>query len=186
MIKINIYTRTGDTGYTGTLAGDRVSKASKQITLQGEIDELNCHIGYFNSLLSECTFKEKEELLSISKHLQDGIFSVGSEVSSKFSINKIKKDHIEYLESEIDKILSELPDLKLFQRISGTKEATYCQLIRAITRRCERNFVAYIEELEIDFPISYEFINRLSDFFYVLGRYINHCSGITEDKMKMW
>lgn len=183
---MNIYTRTGDTGYTGTLAGDRVSKASKQIALQGEIDELNSYIGYLNSILLESDMKEKEEMVTTLKYVQDGIFSIGSEVSSKFSITKVKKEHIEILENEIDRLLSLLPKLKLFQRFSGSKEATLCQLIRAVTRRCERSFVDFVEELEIEYPHSYEFINRLSDLFYILGRYINHCCGIVEEPLEMW
>jgi len=183
---MNIYTRSGDTGHTGTLDGDRISKASRQIALQGEIDELNSYIGYFNSILLESSIEEKDEIASILNYIQDGVFSIGSEVSSKFSISKVRKEHIEILEKEIDRLLSELPKLKIFQRLSGCKEATLCQLIRAVTRRCERSFVALIEELEIDYPHSYEFINRLSDFFYILGRYINHCCGIVEEQIKTW
>lgn len=183
---MKIYTRTGDTGSTGTLAGDRVSKASKQITLQGELDELNSYIGYLNSILLESTMNEKEEIVAVLKYIQDGVFSIGSEVSSKFSITKVKKQHIETLENEIDRILLLLPKLKLFQRFSGCKEATLCQLIRAVTRRCERSFVDFVEELEVEYPISYEFINRLSDLLYILGRYINYCCGIIEEPLETW
>lgn len=187
---MGIYTKTGDKGTTGNLLGERVSKASNFIELQGSIDELNSHVGYLNCLLIEndtIVEEQKNILIEDLIEIQNALFNMGVEISMNFTKKKIDKKHIEFLEKEIDRMTGKMPPQTKFILYSGSKEGTYAHVVRSITRRAERVFVKYLNEKEIsEYPDSYLFINRLSDFSFTLARFVNFIQNKPETIMKEW
>ncbi|MBU5593260.1 cob(I)yrinic acid a,c-diamide adenosyltransferase [Clostridium sp. MSJ-4] len=185
-----IYTKTGDKGSTGNLLGERVSKASTFIELQGDIDELNAHVGYLNYILIENTIiKEdiKNRLVGDLIEIQNALFNMGVEISMNFTKGKFLPSHPKSLEIEIDWMTNQMPPQTKFILYSGSREGTYAQVVRSIVRRSERVFVKYLNEKEVEsYPDSYQYINRLSDFFFTFARYINFIQDKPETVMKEW
>lgn len=187
---MTIYTKTGDKGTTATLDGNRISKNSLIIQLNGEIDEVNATIGYLSSLIEknvnlQCT--DKKNMLELIHWIENGLYNMGIEISSNFKNIKFKKEHITRLEENITEMTNKMPSQKYFILYSGTEDATYAQLSRSVVRRCERLFVEFLQSNSIkDFPESYTFINRLSDYLFTLSRYINFLSNELELKTSQW
>lgn len=185
-----IYTKTGDKGSTGNLLGERVAKDSTFIELQGSIDELNASIGYLNSLISDNTKIDLKAKLPINNQLveiENALFNMGVEISMNFTKIKIREEDVIFLEDCLDKFTALMPPQKHFILYSGAKDATYTQVCRAIARRCERVFVKYLKEISSkEFPQSYLYINRLSDYLFTLARYVNFIQNKTETIMREW
>ena len=182
---MSIVTKTGDKGTTATLYGKRVLKSSNIIELNGKIDELNASIGFLSSLIEEnknlMTTKAKD-LIEKLILIQNNLYYIGSEVSSNFENEYIKENDISILESEIKILESNLPTQTGFILFTGSKEATYAQIVRTITRKSERQFVRYLNEENFsNYPLSYKYINRLSDYIYLVGRSLNYHLNISED-----
>ena len=155
-----IYTKTGDKGSTGTFSGKRVLKSSKLINAIGTIDELNSFLGIVGGLT-----KIQENLFTINAIL------TGAKL-------KLPKDAIKKLEIEIDKIESSLPVQKNFLIYSGTKKARNLFFARALCRRAERELVSLkIPDSRFQIPA---YINRLSDYLFMLAREDNFKSKIRE------
>jgi cob(I)alamin adenosyltransferase len=180
---MKIYTKTGDKGETGVIGG-RVSKNSTIIESVGSLDELNASIGMITSinqdnLLNNQLFK-----------LQNIIFCAGSVISGakiECDFNKYTKE----LENEIDYISKDLKVLTNFILPGGTQISANLHLTRTICRRAERCLVRYIESLESIKPKNMKvetsrvseiikFVNRLSDYFFVLSRYLNKKSSVDD------
>ncbi len=180
----SIYTKTGDKGLTSTANNERVQKNSFLINLQGDIDEVNAYVGNLRSILSK-----NETINSIDsdlKIIQKNLFLIGSEVSFSFKKAYIKEEDIKYLEEKIDFMTSNCKDLNFFIYPSGTLSATTSQVIRSIVRRCERSFVSFLNSIYIeDYPLSYQYINRLSDYFFSLSRYINKLENFSEEPLEI-
>jgi cob(I)alamin adenosyltransferase len=158
-----IYTRTGDSGETGTADGARISKNHSLIHAQGDIDELNSLLGLLGSKL------DKPELIDVISKIQNDLFELGAEIS--LSQLRLNQDHVAYLEHKLDSLNAELPALKEFILPGGGEAASVCHLARAVCRRAERNLVA----LDIEKPLGGQalaYINRLSDLLFVLARCI--------------
>lgn len=172
---MSIVTKTGDKGTTGTLNGERISKASTLIDLNGTIDELNASLGYLCSMLKERNdFTMKNEIISTVEWIQNGLYNMGTEVSSIFTLIKYKKEHPDLLEEKLNVMTEKMPPQTKFIIYSGVKEATYTHVCRSIARRAERVFVKYLQENTItDYPHSYQFVNRLSDYLFTLARFLN-------------
>ncbi|MEF9951307.1 MAG: cob(I)yrinic acid a,c-diamide adenosyltransferase [Clostridium sp.] len=177
-----VYTRTGDKGFTSTATQDRIPKNSHLINLQGGIDEINSHIGFLRSLINEDPY-----LINIDNELRDiqkNLFYLGSEISHKFSKLSINQDVTEELEEAIDFYQGKCPDLNSFVYCSGHKTSTYSQIIRSIIRRVERDFLSALEEQSVELvPESYVYVNRLSDYFFSLSRYLNNYHSVEEEPM---
>ncbi|NLB23404.1 MAG: cob(I)yrinic acid a,c-diamide adenosyltransferase [Clostridium sp.] len=171
----SIVTKTGDQGTTGTLEGERVSKDSSLIELNGTLDELNAYLGVVTSLLKQsAAFTDKEEIIETIEWIQNGLYNMGSEVSSNFTIIRFEAHHSDLLEEKLDAMTEKMPPQTKFILYSGTLEATQVHVARSITRRAERCFVRYLNEIgETPYPDSYQFINRLSDYLFTLARYLN-------------
>jgi cob(I)alamin adenosyltransferase len=181
---MSIYTKTGDKGFTSNVLGERVSKGDIIMELQGTIDEINAHIGFLRSMMVEFSHKvEAKKIDGILRDIQYSLFRIGGDISAQFSTNYIKEEDIKFLEREIDRMTDAFEPLKSFIYYSGNKQATYVHVIRSVTRRAERVFVRALEER--DYPLDYQFINRLSDYFYTLSRYINHLNGDGDEAMKL-
>ncbi|WP_055665827.1 cob(I)yrinic acid a,c-diamide adenosyltransferase [Desnuesiella massiliensis] len=187
---MGIYTKTGDKGSTGNLLGERISKASNFIDLQGSIDEVNSHIGYLNALISKNEIideKEKEHITNLIIDIQNALFNMGVEISMNFTKIKISKENVGILEKEIDRMASIMPIQRKFILYSGSEEGTYAHVIRSVVRRAERVFVKYLIEKEVsEYPESYLYINRLSDFMFTLSRFLNFLQNKPETIMKEW
>jgi cob(I)alamin adenosyltransferase len=177
---MKIYTKRGDKGNTSLFGGTRVSKSSARIEAYGTVDELNSVLGLAASyLLSEKGTKW------ISK-VQEDLLVLGADLatpySSKTRIDRIDEEAITFLEEVIDSMEEELPPLKNFILPGGSHQGAALHLARTVCRRTERAAVACQEEEEIS-AMAIKYLNRLSDFLFVLGRFENKQAGITE---KLW
>ena len=172
MKKSMVYTRTGDKGTTSLVGGQRVSKADVRLESYGTVDELNSHIGLLISLLSN------EHDIEVLTHVQNLLFVVGSNLATDQSNTELRKasvvhpESIADLEHEIDQIDSALPPLKAFVLPGGCQASAQCHVCRTVCRRAERRILALGEQAEVQ-PELLQFVNRLSDYLFVLARKIN-------------
>ena len=173
MKKSIIYTKTGDKGTTALVGGLRVRKTHIRLEAYGTIDELNSHIGWLN-----CEIKEKEHH-DFLLFIQHKLFTVGSFLATETESKQpdaasiITTNDIARIETEIDQIDAALPRLNRFVLPGGNEAASRSHICRTVTRRAER----IVYRLAEDFPVSEEvliFLNRLSDYFFVLARRESH------------
>tara|TARA_B100001179_G_scaffold219925_1_gene193998 strand:- start:1732 stop:2280 length:549 start_codon:yes stop_codon:yes gene_type:complete len=160
-----VTTKTGDKGETGLGDGSRVSKSHPLIRLLGEIDELNSYLG---RAIASCN---KDTIIAELQSIQQDLFNMGGEVSMpKTEINLLTKDRISFLEDRIAKLNEQLPPLEEFILPGGDEFCSRIHVLRAVCRRVERYCVEVMEEgLKIRYWLLY--LNRLSDYFFVLSRY---------------
>ena len=160
-----VTTKTGDNGETGLGDGSRVSKSHPLIRLLGEIDELNSYLG---RAIASCN---KDTIIAELQSIQQDLFNMGGEVSMpKTEINLLTKDRISFLEDRIAKLNEQLPPLEEFILPGGDEFCSRIHVLRAVCRRVERYCVEVMEEgLKIRYWLLY--LNRLSDYFFVLSRY---------------
>lgn len=175
MKKSQVYTRTGDEGKTGLVSGNRILKSDSRIDLYGEVDELNSRIGFAASLMDK--FPQEVNFIHM---LQSALFDLGSNMAcefenrAKYNLPQITDELIKELEAEIDRLDSTLVPLKNFILPGGTQSAAALHLARTGARNVERKLVLYKEEKQEELPaLSLIFVNRLSDYFFVLARYVS-------------
>ncbi len=176
---MKVYTKRGDDGDTGLLGGQRVRKDHIRVEAYGTVDELNSSIGFLRDSIAWS--HQREILLKI----QNVLFEVGSsiatsETSSK-DFNGLGTEPVAVLENAIDKMEEDLPRLKHFIIPGGHPVVSFCHICRTVCRRCERRVVSLADVSEID-PTIVPLLNRLSDFLFVLARFIAHQHGATEIK----
>ncbi|MBL7664153.1 MAG: cob(I)yrinic acid a,c-diamide adenosyltransferase [Bacteriovoracaceae bacterium] len=182
---MKIYTKTGDKGKTSLVSGTKISKGDLRIELYGEVDELNSCLGIvLSSIESKNELKAQFALLS---KIQHALFDLGSNLAceadkrAKYKLPTIKTVLITGLEESIDQMQEELPALKNFILPGGALSASFTHLARTVCRRAERKLVNFFEtNKDESFENSIEFLNRLSDFLFVLSRYINLKAGTNE------
>ena len=167
---MKIYTKKGDKGKTQLLGGSMVDKNHIKLECYGAIDELNSFIG--NIYDQEISAFQKELLFNIQNHL----FNLGSIISfdgekDKIQLPNITDQNIKMMEMAIDKMEEELPMLRNFILPSGHPTASKCHIARTVCRRAERNLVALSQEEAID-NLNIQYLNRLSDYLFVLARAI--------------
>lgn len=171
---MKIYTKTGDKGQTSLLGGTRVSKAHEKIEAYGTVDELNSSIGLLR------TSAESHE--SFLLRIQHVLFNIGSLLATerevKFSLPELVQSDIDALENEIDRLNEQLEPLKSFILPGGSKANAYAHMSRCICRRAERRVIP----LEGEYTLLIKYLNRLSDYLFVLGRALLHQQGIEEIK----
>jgi len=179
---MKIYTKTGDDGSTKLFGGKNVSKDDIRVHCYGTIDELNSFIGFTRDQILDV--RCRTNLLNI----QILLFDIGAHLateSEKAGINNqlpaLDVAEIENLEREIDKIQSQLPELKHFILPGGHPAASACHLARSVCRRAERAVVTLAREEEIH-EVIIPFLNRLSDYLFVLARYVGRELGVNEIK----
>ena len=174
MKKSNLYTKTGDSGSTSLVGGIRVSKLNPRIEAYGTVDELNSHLGYLTSILPEGYGD-----IAFIHMLQHNLFSVGSYLATDTrvvplnDVSVIKDAVLAELEAEIDKIDNLLPALHSFVLPGGSREGAYCHICRTVCRRAERRILSLQSEVEISKNVLC-FMNRLSDYLFVLSRKFNN------------
>ena len=177
---MKIYTKTGDQGQTSLIGGTRISKANLRIESYGTVDELNSFIG----LLSDQNVnKNRQEIL---KEIQDRLFTIGSSLAADPDLShKILPDiletDIELLEKQMDEMDTHLPELRFFVLPGGHQAVSFAHVARTVCRRAERICIRLQEEQEVD-PLVIIYLNRLSDYLFVLSRKIAHELGVEEVK----
>ncbi len=174
-----VYTRGGDKGQTSLVGGQRVSKASVRLEAYGTVDELSAHLGLLAALLP--AGHEKDMVIRI----QNCLFNVCTNLATDqdqtplYPSAHLPEGEIEHLEQEIDCIIKELPEAQGFILSGGTREAAQAHVCRTVCRRAERCIVALSEEAKIS-PEVQQYINRLSDYLFVLAKKINFIAGKQE------
>jgi cob(I)alamin adenosyltransferase len=165
---MKIYTKTGDQGITSLLGGVRVPKSDLRIDAYGTLDELNSYVGL---LRDQEVNKKRSELL---KSIQDRLFTIGADLATVPGKDKVKKpdlhpEDVEVLEKEMDAMDAELPMLTSFILPGGHTAVSFCHLARTVCRRSERIVVELASEEHVA-ELIIQYLNRLSDFLFVLGR----------------
>lgn len=172
-----IYTKTGDLGETSLFGGKRLPKNHLRIEAYGTVDELNSWIG----LVRDST--EQNEIRALLKEIQDRLFTLGSNLASDPDKDMITPDiqetDIEKLEQAIDKMNETLPPLKNFILPGGHTTVSFCHITRCVCRRTERNVVALAQNEAVE-GIIIRYLNRLSDYLFVLGRKLAQDLGVEE------
>ena len=170
-----VYTKTGDGGETSLVGGTRVSKASPRVDAYGDVDELNSVIGVARAHLSD---SEIDEALSL---VQNDLFTVGADLASPLDVEvpRILDSFVKTLEELSDRFLAELEPLKEFILPGGSRAGSTLHLARTVARRAERRIVALAEAEEINHEVIV-YINRLSDFLFILARAANRREGASE------
>ena len=180
-----IYTKTGDKGETSLYGGTRVSKAAARVESYGTLDELNAFIGLAKAEISD------EKVLNQLQKIQFDLFTVGSEAATptdKMLLANgknrldlmISEKEITELELWMDDFDAELEPLRFFILPSGGKAAATLHVCRTVCRRAERAMV-FLNETEEVRPELIKYLNRLSDYLFILARYISKISGEKED-----
>ncbi len=175
---MKIYTRTGDKGQTSLLGGTRVSKYHARIEAYGTIDELNSHLGMLRDLAPDRA--------GLIVGIQEKLFSIGSRLASsseqeadKFNVPHIEEEDITALESEMDRMDKELPEMRNFILPGGHSAISQAHICRTVCRRAERLVVSIAEKEQLP-EVIVRYLNRLSDMLFVLARHIGSKLGVKE------
>lgn len=173
-----IYTKTGDKGQTSLIGGVRVPKYHLRIESYGTVDELNSYIGLVKESITD------EHVRGTLYEIQDRLFTVGSVLASdpeksKMKIPDLHDEDVTLLEQEMDLMDANLPELKNFVLPGGNIPASYCHVARCVCRRAERLAVHLQTESEVP-QIIITYLNRLSDYLFMLSRKISHDAGAPE------
>ncbi|MEO9011723.1 MAG: cob(I)yrinic acid a,c-diamide adenosyltransferase [Ginsengibacter sp.] len=169
---MKIYTKTGDAGKTSLIGGTKVLKSSPRIDAYGTIDELNCFVGV---VFDHC---DDEHTKIILKEIQDRLFTIGSELAcdpqkeTKMRIPDLHESDIQLLEKEMDEMDAQLPMMKNFILPGGHPVVSFTHVARTVCRRAERCIVKVQEEEQTISPLIIKYVNRLSDYFFMLSRYL--------------
>ncbi|MBI2722298.1 MAG: cob(I)yrinic acid a,c-diamide adenosyltransferase [Bacteroidetes bacterium] len=165
-----IYTKTGDKGQTSLIGGTRLPKHHIRIEAYGTVDELNSHIGLLRDVIED---KATNQLL-IS--IQDRLFTIGSHlaadpIKNKMELPSLFEDDIIALEKAIDVIDNLVPEMKSFVLPGGHIHVSYCHIARCVCRRAERAVLRLAENEKVE-DIHFKYLNRLSDYLFMLSRYL--------------
>ena len=169
---MKIYTKTGDKGQTSLIGGTRVLKNHIRIEAYGTVDELNSHIG----LIRDQPIDEHSK--SVLIEIQDRLFTIGSSLASdpeksKMKIPDLKEEDIALLEKEIDRMNEALLEMRSFVLPGGHTIVSYCHIARCVCRRAERNTIS-LSETGFVAETVIKYLNRLSDYLFVLSRKLSH------------
>ncbi len=176
---MKIYTKTGDTGQTSLYGGKRLSKADLRVEAYGTLDELNSWLGLIKDEIHGTHIKD------LLKEIQDRIFTISSHIASdpekEMPLPDIFEQDISLLETEIDKMTEHLEPLKFFILPGGHRKVSEIHIVRTVCRRAERMIVSLSEQSQVE-SIIITYLNRLSDFLFVLARFIAKELEVEENK----
>jgi cob(I)alamin adenosyltransferase len=176
---MKVYTKTGDTGTTALFGGTRVPKHHIRIESYGTVDELNSHIGLIRDQVINVLYK------NVLVEVQDRLFTVGAILATPPEKEILKNGQkrlqnlgiletdIEFLENEIDSMEDSLPPMTHFVLPGGHTTVSYCHIARCVCRRAER-LAVHLHELEPTDELVIKYLNRLSDYLFVLARKLSH------------
>lgn len=175
------YTRTGDKGKTRIIGGHVYDKFDNRVEAFGSIDEANSYLGY---LISQIDENHSKDLIEVCTEIQQILFDCGSDLSS---INneqpyKVMSESVTWLEQQIDSLDEELPPIEKFILPGGGGPASLAHICRTTTRRAERRVAKLFSESESssENEVVFQFVNRLSDYYFVLARALNYRQGIED------
>ena len=197
---LKIYTRTGDKGETSLIGGTKVPKSNLRIESYGTIDELNSFIGLLNDQVADLPAKSLSDSHSgnfssignltpvrdLLKEIQDRLFTIGASLAcdpdkdTRMKIPDLKEEDIGYLEKTIDFMNEELPPMKSFILPGGHIAISTAHISRCVCRRAERICVGMQESNLFVEPLVIKYLNRLSDFLFMLARWLGHRMNIPE------
>lgn len=165
---IRIYTKTGDKGETSLIGGTRLPKHHIRIEAYGNVDELNSFVGVVRDHQAD------DAISKVLIEIQDRLFTIGSLLAAdpeknKMKLPEVKEEDIVYLEKQIDEMDAELPEMKSFVLPGGHPVVSFCHVARCVCRRAERAVLKLAENEKVD-EIIYKYLNRLSDYLFVLSR----------------
>jgi len=176
---VKIYTKTGDRGDTRLFDGTKVRKHEERVEAYGDVDELNSFIGAAASGIAD------NEILNQLRQIQSDLFSVGAQLADpragearneRFRLDPVR---VTDLENSIDRFETELPALRQFILPGGAPAGAMLHLSRTVCRRAERKVVALANKISVDQTVI-QYLNRLSDYLFVLARLVNHRNGQQE------
>lgn len=175
---MKVYTKKGDTGTTGLLGGTRLPKHHLRIESYGTVDELNAFIGVLRDSISSSTHRAD------LKKIQDELFTIGSQLAAdpeknKMELPMISQGEVAFLELRMDEMDKELPEMKFFVLPGGHPAVSNAHVCRCVCRRAERLCVALAENGVVN-PLILQYLNRLSDYFFVLSRQLTMELGVDE------
>lgn len=174
-----VYTRTGDHGETSIVGGIRMKKSSERLEAYGSVDELNAQLGLLAAMLPE------GENRSMILRIQNTLFSICTNLATDqsrtplYESARLPEGEIALLENEMDKMMSSLPDRQGFILPGGTLAAAQTHVCRTVCRRAERRIVALAEVAQVS-PEVQQYVNRLSDYLFVLAKIINFNDNVSE------
>jgi len=175
---MKIYTKTGDKGLTSLFGGKRVPKHHLRIEAYGTVDELNSNIGLIRDQ------KISPETFAVLIEIQDRLFTLGSILATepgneKVKVPQLNEQDILFLENEIDKMNEVLPEMRSFVLPGGHQTVSFCHITRCVCRRAER-LVVHLAEVENVPELIIKYLNRLSDYLFVLSRKISQENNANE------
>jgi cob(I)alamin adenosyltransferase len=179
-LHMKIYTKTGDKGNTSLIGGTKIPKSHIRIETYGTVDELNSWIGLIRDLMSE------KKIIDLLKEIQDRLFTVGSSLAcdpdkeTKLKIPDLHETDVALLEQEIDFMNTKIPPMKYFILPGGHATISQIHIARCVCRRAERLCVHIQMEEQFVEPLVIKYINRLSDYLFVLARYMHNNLDIPE------
>jgi cob(I)alamin adenosyltransferase len=177
---LKIYTKTGDNGTTSLIGGTKVPKSHLRIESYGTVDELNSYLGLCIDLLSDADAQK------ILREVQDRLFTIGSALACDpvkepgMKLPDLKETDVQLLENEIDRMTAALPPMKNFILPGGHTTLSHLHIARCVCRRTERHCVRLELEGEEVAPLIIQYLNRLSDYLFVLSRYIGQVLNVPE------
>lgn len=184
---MKVYTGTGDGGKTSLFSGERLVKSDIRIAAYGTVDELNSLVGVIGALLAKGDAEDRirRELY----HIQGDLFTLGAWLATTVDspmaeqLKPVQKTWGDKLEEQIDTMQAELEELRSFILPGGHQAAAMAHVARTVCRRAEREIVATVEghgTFDENYKNLLVYINRLSDYFFVLARYCNHITNTPE------
>lgn len=185
---MKVYTQTGDRGKTSLLSGERILKSHLRIRAYGEVDELGAVIGVLAAALTS----RQESVLAVLQTIQSDLFQMGAWLSAtpgseaQKQLTPISESHWRALEGYIDMLSAGLPELKSFILPGGLPASAWAHMARTVCRRAERGVIELAVaqsdagQGEADLVDVRIYLNRLSDYFFVLARYLNHEAGVAD------
>jgi cob(I)alamin adenosyltransferase len=177
---MKIYTKTGDKGKTSLIGGTKVSKSHLRIETYGTVDELNSWLGLVNDYMTE------PEVKLLIKEIQDRLFTIGSSLATdpdkdtKMKIPDLHASDVKLLEDKMDEMNAVLPEMKFFVLPGGHVAVSNCHIARCVCRRAERMCVDMQEQEMFVEPLVLQYINRLSDYLFMLARYVGFKLNVEE------
>jgi cob(I)alamin adenosyltransferase len=180
---MRIYTKSGDKGETSLIYGARVPKYSARVEAYGTCDEANSHLGLALALLPE--EEDWQELRQVFHVVQTKLFHIGAELATPEGKKvgwPIEEEDVTFLEEQIDKLDAELPALTNFVLPGGHPAAAAFHVARTVVRRAERKAVLVAQQEQVN-AVVLKYLNRLSDYLFVVARYVNQRTGRMEPNL---
>lgn len=180
-----VYTKTGDNGTTSLVGGKRVSKCDPRVEAYGTVDELNSHVG----LLAEYANSVDPAIYTQMKSIQDDLFSIQTLLATEdgalyAKMPQVSDDDIRRLEQWIDSTEASLPKLRSFVTAGGSVAGAQAHVARCVCRRAERRVVEMSQHCPVE-PVLMHYLNRLSDYLFVISRKLVVAEGKTETFKKI-